>query len=318
MNLTSNYLRKWKVLVTTSESGKSWEHDLSDLRCVFRAKDQCTSPMSECTLEIYNLNNKTANRLLKSGFNVQIFAGYENVRYGNIFDGEIVQSFRNYHDGVDEIVQILALSGNRMLSNNWTSKSLASGQTKMQMVRTILSEAEIAVNTEQEVQRKLDEIKYPRGQVIFREVADVLQETASQANSILQVAGRGRALKLRSLADSALKSASNQVKALVLDYTNGLIGSPVYSEQGVTITSLLDSRIKPLSIVKVNNQVLERSFGNVNQLGIVEQDRRLIDPDGEYRVLSVVHSGDTQGDVWQTEVLGVGRNRSIKDMAVVL
>ena len=92
MNLISsnNYLRKWKVLVSASVDGQNLSYDLSDLRCTFRVKSQCTSPMTECTLEIYNLNNKTANRLLKSGFNVQLFAGYENSRYGKIFDGDIV------------------------------------------------------------------------------------------------------------------------------------------------------------------------------------------------------------------------------------
>ena len=68
----------------------------------------------------------------------------------------------------------------------------------------------------------------------------------------------------------------------------------------------------------VNNQLLERSYANVNQIGIIEQDRRLIDPDGEYRIMSVTHSGDTYGDTWQTEAIGVGRNRTIKDMAIVL
>jgi hypothetical protein len=118
--------------------------------------------------------------------------------------------------------------------------------------------------------------------------------------------------------ESMMEAIRGQIFPLDLNYTNGLIGSPVYSEQGITITSLLDSRIKPLCLLKVNNQLLERSYGNINQIGIVEQDRRLIDPDGEYRIMSVTHTGDTYGDTWQTECIGVGRNRTIKDMAVVL
>lgn len=314
----SNYIRKWKVLVTAVEGSQSFSYDLSDLRCVFRVKDQCTSPMSECTLEVYNLNNKTANRLLKSGFNVQLFAGYQNSRYGKIFDGDIVQSFRNYHDGVDEILQILALSGNRMLTSNWVSKSMAGGQTRNQIVKTVAADRKITLKEAAEVQEKLDEARYPRGQVIFREVSDVLSDAADRANAVCQVSKSG-VIEMRSLAASAASSVQGAAgKTLDLNYKNGLVGSPTYSEQGITITSLLDSRIRPLSLVKINNQYLERSYGSVNQLGIVEQDRRLVDPDGEYRIMSVVHAGDTHGDVWQTECLGVGRNRTIKDMAIVL
>lgn len=316
MNLISNnnnYLRKWKILVSATVDGKNFSYDLSDLRCTFQVKSQCTSPMTECTLEVYNLNNTTANRLLKSSFNVQLYAGYQNSRYGKIFDGDVVQSFRNYHDGVDDILQILALSGNRLLSNNWISTSLSSGQTKNQVLDSVAKDKNVPIKKSQKVQEKLSEKQYPRGQVIFKEVADVLESTASEINSVCQVTKDG-ILEMESM----MEAVRGQLMPLDLNYTNGLIGSPVYSEQGITITSLLDSRIKPLCLLKVNNQLLERSYGNINQIGIVEQDRRLIDPDGEYRIMSVTHTGDTYGDTWQTEAIGVGRNRTIKDMAVVL
>lgn len=316
MNLISNnnnYLRKWKILVSATVDGKNFSYDLSDLRCTFHVKSQCTSPMTECTLEVYNLNNTTANRLLKSSFNVQLYAGYQNSRYGKIFDGDVVQSFRNYHDGVDDILQILALSGNRLLTNNWISTSLSSGQTQNQVLDSVAKDKNVTIKKSQEVQQKLNETKYPRGQVIFKEIADIIENTTNEINSVCTVTTE-TVLELKSLAESV----RGQLMPLDLNYTNGLIGSPVYSEQGITITSLLDSRIKPLCLLKVNNQLLERSYGNINQIGIVEQDRRLIDPDGEYRVMSVTHSGDTYGDTWQTEAIGVGRNRTIKDMAVVL
>ena len=316
MNLISNnnnYLRKWKILVSATVDGKNFSYDLSDLRCTFRVKSQCTSPMTECSLEVYNLNNTTANRLLKSSFNVQLYAGYQNSRYGKIFDGDVVQSFRNYHDGVDDILQILALSGNRLLSNNWISTSLTSGQTQNQVLDSVAKDKNVLIKKSQDVQQKLSEKQYPRGQVIFKEVADVVESTASEINSVCQVT-KERVIEMKSIAEAI----RGKLMPLDLNYTNGLIGSPVYSEQGITITSLLDSRIKPLCLIKVNNQLLERSYGNINQIGIVEQDRRLIDPDGEYRIMSVTHTGDTYGDTWQTECIGVGRNRTIKDMAVVL
>lgn len=316
MNLTSNnnnYLRKWKILASASVDGKNISYDLSDLRCTFQVKLQCTSPMTECTLEVYNLNNTTANRLLKSGFNVQLYAGYQNSRYGKIFDGDVIQSFRNYHEGINDVLQILALSGNRILNNNWVSTSLTDGQTQNELLDTISKNKNITIKKSKEIQQKLNSTKYPRGQVIFKQVSDIIENATNNINAITQVT-KENVLELKSF----MESVQGQIKPLDLNYTNGLIGSPIYSEQGITITSLLDSRIRPLCLLKVNNQLIERSYGNINQMGIVEQDRRLIDPDGEYRIMSVTHSGDTYGDLWQTEAIGVGRNRTIKDMAIVL
>lgn len=311
-----NYLRKWKVLVTAENGNKSLEYDLSDLRCTFEVKADVTTPRVQCTLEIYNLNNTTANTILSNGFSVELYAGYNNSRYGKIFDGDIVQSFRNYHDGIDDVVQILALSGDRMLYNNFVSVAIAGGQTAKQGLEMVAKEAGITIKT-QDVEEELTEREYPRGRVVFGDTAEVIQKTADEVNATCQIDNQTK----RGLGGIEIVSCSadkvHQYKALDLNYQNGLIGSPVYSNEGIHITSLLDSRIKPYSLIKVNNNYLERTYGAVNQLGIIEQDRRLIDPDGEYRVFSVKHTGDTYGDTWQTEVVGVGRDRSIKDMAII-
>ena len=39
-----------------------------------------------------------------------------------------------------------------------------------------------------------------------------------------------------------------------------------------------------------------------------QSQQSVFDQDGEYQVYSLHHSGDTHGEVWTTEVIGIGRN----------
>ena len=52
--------------------------------------------------------------------------------------------------------------------------------------------------------------------------------------------------------------------------------------------------------LKVNKNIFEGS--SLSEL------KEVFDKDGEYEVLSLTHSGDTWGDDWSTEVVGISRN----------
>lgn len=101
-------------------------------------------------------------------------------------------------------------------------------------------------------------------------------------------------------------------KCLFLTPVTGLVGTPVYSDDGIHIKMLLDCRVKLYTLIKIDNDIIQRQAqqydvtgkGNNNQLPQQYQ----FDQDGEYQVFSVVHSGDTWGDTWTTEVVGIGRN----------
>jgi hypothetical protein len=103
----------------------------------------------------------------------------------------------------------------------------------------------------------------------------------------------------------------------VLYYTpeSGLVGTPKYTDNGIIIKTLLDPRIKVNSMIKIDNAIIQQQALSIDAKALGDkqpqqqkQDQNLVfDKDGEYQVLSVTHSGDTWGDDWSTEVIGISR-----------
>ena len=105
---------------------------------------------------------------------------------------------------------------------------------------------------------------------------------------------------------------------IILTPESGLVGTPEYTDDVIHIKMLLNPLIGLHSMVKIDNEIIQRQPVDMGILmGTRTMDTKSIkstaqklkfDPDGEYEVYSYVHSGDTHGQVWTTEVVGIGRN----------
>jgi hypothetical protein len=82
---------------------------------------------------------------------------------------------------------------------------------------------------------------------------------------------------------------------------NGLIGVPEQTQEGVTFRTLLDPRIKLMTMVKIDNSYIRQMRQEIGQYPA------LLDQDGQYQAYKVCHIGDTRGQEWYTEVEGIGR-----------
>lgn len=298
-----SYIRKWEVLINTKESGGGIKYDVSSLHCVFQIEEKCTTGLTNiCTLQVFNLNHSTVNRILKAGDKIKISAGYEGDKYGVIFEGDIVQSFINYQNGVDEIVQILAIKGDKVLSQKFINNSLAQGSTPRQRAELIANEADFKLGDTPNLDK--DNQQLARGKVFFGEALDYLKLGQEIHNSFCEIM-EGVKLTIN------LLDANQQPKNIIdLNYTNGLIGHPVFSSEGIQIKCLLDSRIKPNTFVKIDNNSIQRQYGSLTS-GLVESQLPIYDKDGIYRILSIRHTGDTHSSQWQTEAIGIPPNKQI-------
>lgn len=299
-----SYIRKWEVLINTKESGGGIKYDVSSLHCVFQIEEKCTTGLTNiCTLQVFNLNHSTVNRILKAGDKIKISAGYEGDKYGVIFEGDIVQSFINYQNGVDEIVQILAIKGDKVLSQKFINNSLAQGSTPRQRAELIANEADFKLGDTPNLDK--DNQQLARGKVFFGEAIDYLKEFGKEKfNSFFEIID-GEKTTIN------LPDANQQAKNIIdLNYTNGLIGHPVFSSEGIQIKCLLDSRIKPNTFVKIDNNSIQRQYGSLTS-GLVESQLPIYDKDGIYRILSIRHTGDTHSSQWQTEAIGIPPNKQI-------
>lgn len=298
-----SYIRKWEVLISTQLEGEraGIKYDVSALHCVFQIEEKCTTGLTNvCTLQVYNLNHSTVNRILQAGYKLKISAGYEGDKYGVIFEGDIVQSFINYQNGIDEIVQILAIKGDRVLSNKFVNNSLLQGSTPRERAELIANEADFKLGETP----NFDEQQLARGKIFFGEALDYLKLGQEFHNTFCEII-EGTKLTIN------LLNANQQAKNIInLNYTNGLIGHPVFSSEGIQIKCLLDSRIKPNTFVKIDNNSIQRQYGSLTS-GLIQSQEPIYDQDGIYRILSIRHTGDTHSTQWQTEAIGINPKREI-------
>lgn len=312
------YGRKWKVLIykpayKTDAQGntvRDTEHDIAvdvtPFRCVFRVEQKLESAHTIlCTLVVYNLNAITEGEFLTEGFQIRIEGGYMEGQYGEIFTGDIVQIYRNRENGVDYRLEIVALRSSSVFDVNHIRSSVAAGSSPRDRIWGLANDAQKTMGVG-EVSKALEEGSLPRGKVFFGTPAKYLRELC---------VGNGAHFWTDESGMLTVKKIDDEIpedRCLVLTPVTGLVGTPVYSDTGIHIQTLLDPRLKIGVLVKIDNDIIQRQSvkldaemgGHNNQLPQQYQ----FDRDGEYQIASVVHQGDTWGNTWTTDVVGLGRN----------
>lgn len=312
------YGRKWKITIfkpaykkdDKGNTVRDTEHDtavdVSPFRCVFRTEQKLESAHTIlCTLAVYNLNAITEGDILTEGFQISIEGGYSEGQYGEIFTGDIVQAYRNRENGVDYKLEIVALRSSSVFDVNHIRSTVAAGSSPRDVIWTIANDSEKTVGVG-EISKDLENGPLPRGKVLFGTPTKYLRDlcVGNGANFWTDDAGK-----------LTVKKVDDEIPAdrcLVLTPLTGLVGTPVYSDNGIHIKTLLDPRLKIGVLVKIDNEIIQRQAikldagmsGKNNQLPQQYQ----FDKDGEYQVASVAHQGDTWGNTWTTDIVGLGRN----------
>lgn len=312
------YLRKWKITIykpaykkaENRESGaqdqleRDPEHDIemdvSHLRCIFKTEHKEGTAITLGTLVVYNMSAKTEKEVIESGFQISIFGGYEEAQYGEIFRGDILQIYRNREDGVDYRLEIIAMRGSRELYQNFVKSSVAAGSTPRALPKILSQNAKIKFEVGK-VSENLTNQSLPRGKVLYSTPAKYLRNQSIAENATFMTEADGKV--------SVQKISDPIPKDMVLKLTpeTGLVGTPVYGDDGIKIKMLLDARVTVKTMIKIDNDLIRRQAANFFGSAAGMPQSLVFDQDGEYEVFSVTHSGDTWGDDWTTEVVGVSR-----------
>lgn len=317
------YGRKWKVCIykpayneetvdlegsgTSTIKNRDPDNDISVdvslLRCVFKTKQSIETAASVCTLEVYNMNAATEGEIIKEGFQISIEAGYDEGQYGEIFTGDIVQVIRNRENGVDYKLEIIALRGTVLFDYNHVRCAIAAGSEPRDVINSIGKNSKLAIDVG-DVSENLSDQKLPRGKVLFGTPTKYLRDITVGNNAYYWAGDDGKL---------TIKKAADEIPAdqcLELTPNTGLVGTPQYGDDGIHIKMLMDPRVKPYTLIKIDNELIRRQLINLDVTGkgnnqMPQQNQ--FDQDGEYQVYSVSHTGDTYGDDWTTDVVGIGR-----------
>jgi hypothetical protein len=250
------------------------------------------------------MNAATEGEIINEAFQISVYGGYEQGQYGEIFTGDIVQVIRNRENGIDYRLEILAIQGMQSLQFNHVRSSVAANSKARDIVKQVCKSADIPVKVG-EISDKIPEQPLPRGKILFGKPFKYLRQIAVNNNAFFQLNSK-KEVELHCMYDEIPDNM-----CLTLTPESGLVGTPKYSDNGIIIKMLLDPRVKVRSMIKIDNSLVQRQLlsvdtsmsGKNNQ----QNQKNVFDEDGEYEVLSVTHSGDTWGDDWSTEVVGISR-----------
>lgn len=311
----AQYLRKWQVLIikpaykqdangnyTIRDLYHDRALDVSDLRCVWKVQQAVGQVVTIGTLVVYNLNAQTESDIILEGSQIYIAAGYQNGQYGEIFSGDIVQIIRNRENGIDYRLEILAMKGK--FDTNYVRSTIAAGATPREVIQYVAKNADTPIEIAK-ISNTFPETPLPRGKVLFgtagkyyRDIA-VLHDAAYWSDEKNQL---------------VFQKNSDEIPAgseIVLTPETGLVGTPMYSDDGIHIKMLMDARVKLQTMIKIDNSLIQTQLISINaQSGIGQNQlpqQTQFDKDGEYQVFSVEHAGDTWGNEWFTSMVGIGR-----------
>ena len=283
------YGRRYRIIVGT---GSGNGIDVSKLHCTFNIEKAMSETPNYSEAVIYNLSAQTENTFIKAGQRIVIEAGYEGNQYGLIFDGDIIQPIREKEDGVTYKLTLVAQDGDLFLNDGIVNSSFKSGQTPRTIVNEVAFKASESIQTGS-ISENLENQKLARGKVVFGLAKDYLRQISKSDNSIFYVNDR----KVNIIKPNDLPVG----RIIDLSPSSGLIGVPEQFENGVKGRCLLNPFLNLNSFIHINNSIIREA--KIQR----DQEIKQLDHDGVYRIIKINHLGDTRGDNWYTDFVGVSR-----------
>lgn len=267
------YLRKWTLIAEGGGSGL----DLSQLRCTFKVEKKDTQTPNTAEFKIYNIAHSTAGDLKKSFTKVLSSAGYES-NFGLIFSGNI-KGFKETKEGTETILTLEAGDGDEAYNYTVINKTLAAGATP----DSIVSEVSGAMGVGVGFKSSLPSTALPRGKVFYGRPCEYMREQADNTGCTWSIQD-GQILLLKRTEVAA-------GSAVLLSPKTGLIGLPEANEDGIKAKCLLNPMLKIGSAVEIESKYASEL-------------------NGQYRLISITHTGDTRGNDWYSEFAALRINGS--------
>lgn len=302
--VTSDWLygRRYRCIV---DLGNKEAFDVSELRCTFEIIKSAYFEANQSKIAIYNLNPNDENKLIKAGQRIIIEAGYNGDQYGKIFTGNVIQPLRSKENGVDYKLTLISMDSDRYVTYGLVGVALVAQQSARDAIDACVSKAGALTNQNYGMQRGIvpeQRINYPRGKVLFGSPTQYLNQIAKSMNATYyNEDGTVNIVSPKELADNEIFD---------IGPTSGMIGTPLQTEFGISVSCLLNPRIRINSLIHVDNKKIENY--QYQQGSPVRQ----LDTEGIYRVIKLTHRGDTRGDEWVTEIEAIGQAGLLPGMAL--
>jgi len=269
---------------------QSW----SGLRVVFRVAPTVNNKPNPADLQIYNLSETGRAAVSERGAAVRLSAGYAGTGEQVLFTGQVIYSTHD-RPGPDWVTTIVAADGDAQWSK-YISKVYRGSTSARTVVRALADAMGIAVPATALAAlsaQQLDGVAMHG--LAHRELETVLRSAGfewSIQGGVLQILRKG---------------AATLDAPILLSPSSGLIGVPsiAYATKKRDLRFYTDpSKAPPLPAATVTATSLLQPGLRPGRLVEIQASQAA----GRYRVESVVHTGDTHGSAWHSEIKAKGVN----------
>lgn len=267
--------------------------DLGEMSVEFDIERFTGSTLNVGQFTIYNLSRSTSATLAKGGQHLEVRAGYGE-RFGVVFAGRVTTA-RTFQEGPDRITELYSFDGYRDYRNSVVNLSFPKGSTLRQVVAGVAGSFSEAQAPDLSV---LEDQTLSGSRTISGKTADAMDQLARSygfswgiQNGNVEIVRRGKA------------NGSTPVDVTV---ETGMIGSPTTREdQKVEVKMLMHPGVVPNGRIRIASAgaILQADPQLAAQIDANEvvQDVN----EGEFRVLRVIHTGETRGAAWYTTIVGI-------------
>jgi hypothetical protein len=277
------------LVLSQSATGK-------DLRIAFNIQAPDAQTPNHAVIRCFNLSASTEKQV-KAEFNfVNLQAGYQGSPIGMIFQGAIKQFRTGRIDAKDSYLDILAACGDEYYNFGIVSATLAPGVSPAAQ-RKSFAGATFGVSLSSKSQAPSGAF-LPRGKVQYGMAAHEARNLASSYDYTWSIGPDGNMIwtPLNGYVPG---------EAVVLTTATGLIGVPEQTDNGIRVRCLLNPKIVPGGLVKIDNasiaqtQIVQQSFPGRTGINFVAPTSA----DGTYKVIVLEYEGDTRGRPWYCDMI---------------
>jgi len=308
--ITDQWIRKLGLVIFSDTKGL----DLSEFHIKFEACNADVQSPNNCAIRIYNMSKATIKRIIENSEfkSVVINAGYEKGNYGVIFQGYIKQFRIGKESNVDSYLDILASDGDIAYNQAFVNETMAKGSTRADVINAAAKAMNLPVDYgifKTDVQH----IPSIRGKVLFGMARDKIKNESNNLNSGWSIQN-GRIQIIPQ--NSYLKG-----EIVKLNSASGLIGIPEQTDEGIRFRCLLNSKLRIGGLVQIDNSIINQTMQSVNSNSSINGPVQLpaqiqynsyrlqplapLSDDGVYRLFVVEHEGDTRGQPWYSNLIGL-------------
>lgn len=279
--------RRSASLILGTASGKTI--DASRLRFTFTVVRDRRSLPNVATIRIYNTKVNRASIVGDRFTRLSLTAGYEQ-NSGLIFRGNIINAF-DRREGTESVLEFFALDGGQDWQFRVVPRTFASGTTAREMVRRT---AETFGSISLEGIENVPETKIVSQWAMNSPTRDVMDELAETYGFEWSIQS-GRIVIVQA-------GGSDGRPPIPVDQDHGMIGSPIGTDVGLEVQTLLNPLATPLRQMEVKSIARAGGFSGQEFAGL--GDREVLLSQERFTIDRVEHRGDTRGSDWYSIILG--------------